>query len=415
MSFFSDAGIAVDLDSNWRRPQRGAIGALLAYFSLGDAEPPLVSIPTGTGKTALALIAPFLANPRPRRVLLVEPSIELRQQVAREAETLQVLKRIGTVALDAPLPRVLEVAGRVQDWNLLLEADFVVAHPNSISPAHYEADPPPRDLFDMIVVDEAHHLAAPTWHRILEYFQPAYVLLLTATPFRRDGRRIPAHIAYHYPMKNALAEGVYHRVEPILLDVPLGATREEIDAQVASIAHGVLQRPEHETSSLLIRGSSKQRAEHLAAMYSELGVPTEVLHSGLGDKRRAGIIARLRTGEARAVAVVGMLAEGFDLPRLRVAAYHDKHRSTPATIQLIGRLARVDPDFPQGSILIVARDADVFPELQGTVRDLYEEELTGCESFLVSSTKRLRASSQTSSTSMNSNRTAPFRLRFLHP
>ena len=38
-----------------------------------------------------------------------------------------------------------------------------------------------------------------------------------------------------------------------------------------------------------------------------------------------------------------MLGEGFDLPSLRIVAYHDKHKSLPATVQLIGNII-ADPD-----------------------------------------------------------------------
>ena len=69
-----------------------------------------------------------------------------------------------------------------------------------------------------------------------------------------------------------------------------------------------------------------------------------------------------------------MLGEGYDLPRLRLVAYHDKHKSMPATIQLIGRLARVSEDFPQESVLVTVDDADVYPELRSVVRKLYEED-----------------------------------------
>ena len=69
-----------------------------------------------------------------------------------------------------------------------------------------------------------------------------------------------------------------------------------------------------------------------------------------------------------------MLGEGFDLAAIRLLAYHDKHRSLSATAQLIGRLARVDAEFPQPSMLITVRDGDVFPELQGVLLDLYRED-----------------------------------------
>jgi hypothetical protein len=85
-------------------------------------------------------------------------------------------------------------------------------------------------------------------------------------------------------------------------------------------------------------------------------------------------VENLRSGQCKAIAVVGMLIEGFDLPSLRIVAYHDKHKSLPTTTQLIGRLARVDRRFPQPSVLVTARDVDVFPELRGVVRELYQED-----------------------------------------
>ena len=378
MTFFEQTSRRLNLRGNgaltWRKPQLGAIGALLQSFSLDDEEPPLISIPTGTGKTAVAMIAPHLMSPSPRRVLIVEPSVELRHQIAEEAEGQRVLRELGCIPTDADRPSVLELKGRVKEWSDVLDADFVVSHPQSISPSHYEASPPPNDLFDLVIVDEAHHLGAPTWRAILDYFKDARVILLTATPFRRDQKRIPGRLAYHYPLRSAISEGIYNPVIPDLLPVATGEARASVDARIAARAAEHLASTEHENSTMLIRGSTVERAKELAELYRVLGIHAEILHSRLGEKRKAAIIERIRSGEARAVAVVGMLGEGFDLPRLRIAAYHDKHRSTQSTIQLIGRLARTHPDFPQQSVLVAAQDADVYPELRDVVRRLYVED-----------------------------------------
>ncbi len=48
----------------------------------------------------------------------------------------------------------------------------------------------PPTAFDYLIIDEAHHAAAPTYKRILGYFRPAFVLGLTATPDRADGQSI---------------------------------------------------------------------------------------------------------------------------------------------------------------------------------------------------------------------------------
>src|SRR5436190_16170959 len=64
----------------WRRPQLAALGQLMAHWCLAESEPPLVSLPTGVGKTAVAMAAPHLLGSQ--RVLVVVPSTELRGQTA---------------------------------------------------------------------------------------------------------------------------------------------------------------------------------------------------------------------------------------------------------------------------------------------------------------------------------------------
>ena len=79
----------------WREPQFAALGAVVAQWSLSGSEAPLVSVPTGVGKTAIALAAPFLA--RAKRTLLVVPTQELRRQTVEQFRTQSVLLRIGAL------------------------------------------------------------------------------------------------------------------------------------------------------------------------------------------------------------------------------------------------------------------------------------------------------------------------------
>jgi superfamily II DNA or RNA helicase len=355
----------------WRHPQLGALGALLAHWSLPRRAPALISLPTGTGKTAIGVAAPHLV--RAARVLVVVPSTELRRQMVAAFRSQEVLGRIGALDNDAG-PMVVEIGGRVDRWDDLEGADVVVALPNSISPAHYEDNPPPTSLFDVLVIDEAHHAPARTWRAILDHFDGARAVLLTATPRRRDGQRVPGDHVYHYPLRQALEEGIFKPVQPRVLELSDQYTRETLDDLIVAEVTSILKDPAHATSSVLIRAATRDRARALAGLYEGRGIPVQVLHSGLGRASQQHIIDGLRSGQYRAVSVVGMLVEGFDLPSLRVVAYHDKHKSLPATAQLIGRLARVDDRFPQPSVLVTVRDIDVYPELQGVVRALYQED-----------------------------------------
>jgi superfamily II DNA or RNA helicase len=366
-------------EDGWREPQRGALGATLARWTLNDRERTLVSIPTGVGKTALAMAVPFLLDTSPARILLVAPSVAIREQLVSEFSSQEQLKRIAVLPEDAETPVVEEITGMQADWATLERADVVVALPNSISPVHYEDDAkPPANLFDLVVVDEAHHAPAATWRAILDHFD-APKLLLTATPRRRDGSPIPGSLIYYYPLRKALDEGFYKPIMPVLLPVTDNVTRDQADAAIAQRALELFNSEEHRTSTLLIRAGSIRRIKELQNVYAGVGLELTPLHNGISPPRRSEVISGLRDGSVRAVGVVGMLGEGFDLPSLRLAAYHDKHRSVPATLQLVGRLARVSATFPQDSVLITVADADVFPELKTVLKELYDEDADWAE------------------------------------
>lgn len=369
-----------DPQGGWRRPQLGALGATMAHWSLEEPLRTVISIPTGTGKTAVAMAAPFLTKNPPRRVLVLGPSRHVRRQLAQEFSSYRQLHRLGVLPSNSGSPTVVEMSGRTSDWSDLVRSDVVVALPNSISPAHYdESDRPPQDLFDLIVVDEAHHAPAETWRAVLEHFSGAHALLLTATPRRRDGKRIPGSLEYYYPLRRALDEGLYKPIEPVLLTPSDPTDRQQSDSALASRAAEMLGTDAHRTSTLLVRGGTVDRLHELQAVYGSVGVELSLLYNAMSERRQTEVVEGLRDGSIRAVGVVGMLGEGFDLPSLRLVAYHDKHRSLPATVQLIGRLARVDEAFPQPSSLLAVADADVFPELEGVVRELYDEDADWAE------------------------------------
>ena len=71
----------------------------------------------------------------------------------------------------------------------------------------------PRDFFDLIVVDECHRGSArdeSNWRDILEYFEPAYQLGMTATPLREDNRdtyRYFGNPLYIYSLRQGIADG----------------------------------------------------------------------------------------------------------------------------------------------------------------------------------------------------------------
>ena len=71
----------------------------------------------------------------------------------------------------------------------------------------------PRDFFDLIIVDEAHHSAAASWQRVFSRFPDAKVVNLTATPFRSDRQELEGELVFRYPFKSASIKGYVKKLK----------------------------------------------------------------------------------------------------------------------------------------------------------------------------------------------------------
>src|SRR5205823_3433963 len=85
--------------------------------------------------------------------------------------------------------------------------------PNCLSPSYADVAKPPDDLFDLIIVDEAHHSVAVSWHELIFSFTSAKRILFTATPFRRDHRQLPGRVIYSYPIRKAYQDGIFGKIK----------------------------------------------------------------------------------------------------------------------------------------------------------------------------------------------------------
>jgi superfamily II DNA or RNA helicase len=361
--------IADGQDLGLRRAQLGAIHGLASHFTIRP-EPAIVSMPTGTGKTAVLMTTAFLQ--RSRRALVVTPSQLVRNQIAQEFEELELLKRIKVLDTAVPSPNVLEVKQRctdVGDWQAFHEADIVVATPNTISPGFEDIVPPPPDLFDLILVDEAHHSPARTWKALLDAFPSAKRALFTATPYRQDGLEIRGRFAYSYPLRAAYEDGVFGKVRFIPVRP---SANESTDVAIALTAEKVLRedRQNGHEHYLMVRTDRKTRADELLKVYSEnTQLKLWIVHSGHSFSRVRQAVERMKAGTLDGIVCVDMFGEGFDFPQLKIAAIHSPHRSLSVTLQFIGRFTRVG-----GANLGEAKFIAAPTDIQGETTRLYDEE-----------------------------------------
>jgi hypothetical protein len=212
---------------------------------------------------------------------------------------------------------------------------------------------------DVIIVDEAHHVVAGTWRKIVEAYPAATVLGYTATPIRGDNRglggvfeqlvqgpSIPALIAAGHLVRAR----IFAPYVPDLQGVrTLGGDYNE--GQLAD--H--MNRPEL-VGDILVHwhrhahghctvAFAVNRAHGIAIRDEFLkgGVLAEYLDGTTPTEERDAILARLASGQTEIVVNVGVLTEGWDLPGLKAIILARPTKSLGLYLQIVGRGRRPAP------------------------------------------------------------------------
>lgn len=326
----------------FRRPQLGALHAVLAHWSTGSTEPATVVLPTGSGKSD-TMIALLIAA-RLQRLLVIVPSDALRNQLADQFESLGVLARIEVLPGDAQSPSVGRVTGRpgtlAETAAFFEAAQVIISTPHALTAAPTDATRALYEACDAVFFDEAHHVQASTWTRIRNSFSGKKIVQFTATPFREDGQHIQGRFVYVFPLRQAQADRIYGKINyASVYDL------SDPDRAIARRATEVLDRDlaQGHDHLLMARCRSRADAERVHALYRSVapGHNPVILHSAMSRRRQQEALRAVWTRQSRVIVCVDMLGEGFDLPQLKIAALHDPKRSLAPTLQFTGRFARV--------------------------------------------------------------------------
>lgn len=346
MSFFVTHSSKIaypDGENGLRNAQLGAIHAIGAHFSLYSKEPALISLPTGTGKTAVLIMSGFLL--KAKKILVISSSILVRGQIVSEFTNLTTLKRAGVLPQNLGQPQVNEISSpisTINEWNAMVNDDVVIGIPNSLYASIEAGIAPPKDLFDLILVDEAHHAPAKTWQGILDYFSDAKNILFTATPFRRDKKEVPGKLVYNYPLSKAKEDEVFGEIGYLPV-TPQNDQSEDVAIALATERIFNEDRANGLNHYILIRTERRDHAKELLKIYSEhTNLNVRKIDSTQTYKYIQKTIQQLRERRLDGIICVNMLGEGFDFPNLKIAAIHVPHKSLAITLQFIGRFARTN-------------------------------------------------------------------------
>lgn len=372
--FFKNTPAHIEDNLQLREPQIEAYQEIYNFFRDGG-KTALIQIPVGCGKSGIAAIAPFgIAE---GRVLVVSPNITIKDGLFESLDITNrqkcfwrnrnVLKNEDMIA--GPFTTTLDI-GNV---SICEKCHIVVSNIQQLvtNPDKW-LNSFPKDFFDLIINDEAHHSPADSWQKILDHFNKAKVLNMTATPFRSDKQVIDGTRIYRYSFRKATIKGYIKRVKSWyaapseLVFTAKGETRTYTLEEVLEMkeqdwfSRGIaLSPPCNETivnnslekleqlretgtyHQLIAVACSVDHAKKICAMYEARNFKCDVIHHDLAEDKKDDIKRRLKSGELDCIVQVQMLGEGFDHPKLSVAAIFRPFRTLSPYVQFIGRILRV--------------------------------------------------------------------------
>ena len=226
------------------------------------------------------------------------------------------------------------------------------------------------EFYDYIIVDEFHHAAAPTYQKLLSYYNPRILLGLTATPERMDGKNILPYFNNRIASEIRLPEAIDRKLlcpfqyfgvtDTVDLDKLKWAAGGYDKGELSRIytLSGMManRRADLVVSSLLkyvtdiddVKGLgfcvSIEHAEFMSNYFNEHNIPSMFLTGHSPDEERKEAKARLVKGEVRFIFVVDIYNEGVDIPEVNTVLFLRPTESLTVFLQQLGRGLRLSED-----------------------------------------------------------------------
>ncbi len=214
------------------------------------------------------------------------------------------------------------------------------------------------DYFDYIVIDEFHHAVNDQYKRIVEYFKPQFLLGLTATPERMDGRNIYEICDYNVPFEISLKDainkgmlvpfhyyGIFDDTDYSGIHLVRGKYDEkELNARyIGNVPrHDLIYKYYCKYGSKRALGfcCSRAHAEEMAKEFCKRGIPSVAVYSnadGEFSEDRGIAIEKLKNGEIKVIFSVDMFNEGVDITSIDMVMFLRPTESPIVFLQQLGR------------------------------------------------------------------------------
>lgn len=330
--------------------QQEALKAL-AKLQQDNKQKALLISATGTGKTYLSAFAVKKANPK--RLLFLAHREQILKQACKTFAKIIPDIQYGILSAnhkDFHKPYLFSTI------NMLSKEENLI----QFTPTH----------FDYIIIDETHRAGASSYLKILNYFQPQFLLGMTATPERTDGFDIyqlfDHNIAYEIRLNQAMQENLlcpfhYFGITDITVDnqeINDNSTFNDLTTD-ARVTHIINQSQYYGFSGERLRGlifcSQIEEAQILSQKFNERGFNTISLSGKDSQETRTNAIHKLEQKERSTgldyIFTVDIMNEGIDIPAINQIIMLRPTKSAIIFIQQLGRGLRKYPQKDYVAIL----------------------------------------------------------------
>lgn len=329
--------------------QQEALKAL-AKLQQNNKHKALLISATGTGKTYLSAFAVKKVNPK--RLLFLAH----REQILKQA--------CKTFTKIIPDIQYGILSANHKDFH----KPYLFATINMLSKEENLTQFAPTH-FDYIIIDETHRAGASSYLKILNYFQPQFLLGMTATPERTDGFDIyqlfDHNIAYEIRLNQAMQENLlcpfhYFGITDITVDnqeINDNSTFNDLTTD-ARVTHIINQSQYYGFSGERLRGlifcSQIEEAQILSQKFNERGFHTIALSGKNSQETRTYAIHKLEQKERSTgldyIFTVDIMNEGIDIPAINQIIMLRPTKSAIIFVQQLGRGLR---KYPQKDYVVI--------------------------------------------------------------
>ena len=217
--------------------------------------------------------------------------------------------------------------------------------------------------FDFIIVDEAHHIKAESYQKIIKSFPHAKLLGVTATPVRLDGRGftdtfeklIVSPNVRSFIKNGYLSEYEYYSVprnsfiQKEINGIKKFSQGDYAESELERVCDNMQIRSQVVKTYLefangkkgIVYTINKAHNYNLALQFNRNGIPTIAIDSDTPKEQRERYIEQFRKGEYKIICNVNLFTEGFDCPDIEFIQLARPTKSLSLYLQQVGRGLRI--------------------------------------------------------------------------